>query len=240
MFEWNVEDMVLRRPESKTSVEVPRWLRVGAGDVLYVCEKELSQEDKIAFVDEHTDGCMSYVLAKTKQFHVDAENMPKDQYGGVKTVSLKAWLKRNDDRKIFNIDYSYGIFHIAGVMGNIQNQGIFEASCFLDNCSGEIFGSFVDRVFHAQLVLCEEAEEKYFREHDEYCILKEKFLNKNYHTTFGVHVATWSDGSISVVNDEDHEKYRDVTVEELKELLAKYEQLDALVEKLTKETNIVY
>ena len=38
----------------------------------------------------------------------------------------------------------------------------------------------------------------------------------------------------------DFENYRDVTIEELKELLSKYDQLDAFVEKLSKETNIGY
>ena len=43
---------------------------------------------------------------------------------------------------------------------------------------------------------------------------------------------------MTVVDDNDNE--RDITIDELKELLSKYEQLDALVEKITKETHIVY
>ena len=55
-------------------------------------------------------------------------------------------------------------------------------------------------------------------------------------TTFGVSIVTC--GNNYYVGD--FEKNREVTIEELKELLSKYEQLDSLVEKLTKETHIIY
>lgn len=79
---------------------------------------------------------------------------------------------------------------------------------------------------------------KYFHEHDEYSILKKKFSEKynQYRVSFGVRIVTGSCG-VCVGNGED---YRDITIDELKELLSKYEQIDALVEKLTKETHIVY
>ena len=34
--------------------------------------------------------------------------MPKDGWGEVKTVSLKAWLKRNDSRHLIDDSYIYG------------------------------------------------------------------------------------------------------------------------------------
>lgn len=85
---------------------------------------------------------------------------------------------------------------------------------------------------------CEKEERKYFHEHDDYSILKKKFEEKQrqYGTTFGVDIVTGSCG----VCVGDFKNYRDITIDELKELLSKYEQLDAFVEKLTKETYIVY
>ena len=79
-------------------------------------------------------------------------------------------------------------------------------------------------------------------EHDEYSILKEKFRNKKYNTTFGVKIATCSDGTIYVYGNSDSfydSDKREITVDELKYLLARYEELDQLVEKITAETNIV-
>ena len=102
-----------------------------------------------------------------------------------------------------------------------------------------LFHDLVDEVFHSQLLKCEKEEEKYFLEHDEYSILKKKFRNRKHHTTFGVHIGTWSNGMVTINGDSDGEE-RDITMEELKDLLAKYDQLDALVEKLTAETDIVY
>ena len=38
----------------------------------------------------------------------------------------------------------------------------------------------------------------------------------------------------------DFEKYREITIDELKDMLSKYEQLETAIEKLTEETHIVY
>ena len=93
-------------------------------------------------------------------------------------------------------------------------------------------------MFNRQLHECKREEDRYFEQHDEYEILKEKFRNSKYNTTFGVHISSWSTGRICVVGEDDKE--RDITIEELKELLDKYDQLDKFIEKLTAETHIVY
>lgn len=97
---------------------------------------------------------------------------------------------------------------------------------------------YVDEVFHRQLMECEREEDKYFHEHDEYSILKKQFEEKyrQYGTTFGVSIVTGSCG-VCVGN---FENKREITIDELKDLLSKYAQLVDLIEKLTSETNIVY
>ena len=66
-------------------------------------------------------------------------------------------------------------------------------------------------------------------------------LDKNYNTTFGVNIATCSDGAIYIYEGDSfyESKRREVTIDELKYLLSRYEELDKLVEKITEETNIV-
>ena len=78
-------------------------------------------------------------------------------------------------------------------------------------------------------------EEVYFLEHDEYSILKRKFreYENKYGTTFGVHIPYCSGGKIIIRDDNENE--RDITINELKALLSKYEELDRLVEKITEE-----
>lgn len=229
MFEWKVEEMKLMNNHNdiyngryKTNV--------------YSCESSASRDDKIAFVDSMQDGKLSYILSLIEKFNADKESLPKkDSMFGepeVKTTSLKAWIKRNDTKyKTPLIDdwFKYGKYNILGCERNIQS---------IHKGTYDYYDDLVDEVFRRQLMECEREEEKYFSEHDEYSILKKKFEEKNnqYRTTFGAEIWTGSSG----IQVGDPDKRRELTIEELKELLFKYEQLDELVEKLTKETHIVY
>lgn len=225
MFDWKVEKMALMN--NHADVYGGRYKIM-----LYTCEDSVSREDKIAFVDSKTDGKLSYLLSLIEKFNADKEILPKDSCGHVKTTSLKAWVKRNDTKysqKIIDDWFKYGKYNLLGCERYIQF-----------NCKGEYdyYDDLVDEIFRRQLMKCEEEEQKYFREHDEYSVLKKRYREKGYNTTFGVHICDWSSGRLTIADDNDNE--RDITIDELKELLSKYEQLDALVEKLTKETHIVY
>lgn len=224
MFTWNVEDMVLLNQKSTIYI----------GDKkIYNCEYEVSREDKIAFVDSMQDGKCSYLLALIEKFEQDKESLPKDKWGAVRTNSLQGWVRRNDtkyQRPLIDIEYCYGQYRLLGMERYITNN---TKSCY------DMYEDLVDELFHRQLQSCERQESNYFKEHDEYEILKKKFRDRNYGTTFGVKIYSWSSGRITVAN-ENGDLERDITIEELKELLSKYEQIDALVEKLTVETHIVY
>ena len=81
MFEWKVEDMVLLNQKGGVFL---------GKEKIYDCEHKVSREDKIAFVDSLQDGKLSYVLALVEKINEEMKSMPKDSYGNVKTVSLKA------------------------------------------------------------------------------------------------------------------------------------------------------
>ncbi len=228
MFEWKVEEMTLRNEKCKFHVGNTR---------IYSCENTTSREDKISFVDSFQEGKLSYLLGLIEKFNSDKENLPKkDSVFGepeVKTTSLKAWIKRNDTKYLQNIIddwFKYGKYNLLGCERNIQNND--------GKGTYDYYEDLVDEVFHRQLIECEREEEKYFREHDEYSILKKQFEEKHqqYGTTFGVGIITGSCGVC--VGDFDNK--RKITIEELKELLSKYTQMDNLVERLTEETHIVY
>ena len=225
MFEWKVEDMKLLNQKG--------GLYYGK-EKIYSCEHELSREEKIAFVDSLQDGNLSYLLGLIEKFNDEKMALPKDNWGDVKTVSLKAWIKRNDTKSRWGIldrDYNYGTYHLLGTNRYITSnrRGAYDT-----------YEDLVDEMFHRQLRECEKREYKYFLEHDEYSILKRKFREKNRCTTFGVKIADCSDGKLYVYDNDDDYNRREITIEELKDLLSKYEQLDALVEKLTAETHITY
>lgn len=229
MFEWKVEEMALMN--NHADVYGRRYKTT-----LYACENSVSREDKIAFVNSMTDGKLSYLLSLIEKFNADKENLPKkDSMFGeteVKTTSLKAWIKRNDTKYPQNVIddwYNYGKYNLLGCERNIQS-----------NTKGtyDYYEDLVDEVFRRQLIECEREEQKYFHEHDEYSILKKQFEEKQnqYRTTFGADIWTGSSG----VQVGDYYKKRNLTIDELKEFLSKYEQLDALVKKLTEETHIAY
>lgn len=225
MFEWKVEDMKLLNQKG--------GLFFGK-EKIYDCEYEVSREDKISFVDGLQDGNLSYLLGLIEKFNDEKMSMPKDSWGRVKTVSLKAWIKRNDTKNRWHIiddAYNYGKYRMLGCGRYITSnyKGAYDT-----------YEDLVDEMFHRQLIECEKKERKYFLEHDEYSILKRKFREKNHCTTFGVNIADCSNGKMYVYDADNDENRREITMEELKDLLSKYEQLDALVEKLTAETHIVY
>lgn len=224
MFEWKVKDMKLLN--QKCGLYYGR-------EKIYDCERELSREDKIAFVDSLTDGKLTYLLELVDKFKNEKDQLPKDKWGSIKTVSLKAWIRRNDtkyDAHIFDDDYRYGKYRVFGMDRYITSDypGSYDT-----------YDDLVDEVFHRQLKECEKLEYNYFLKHDEYSILKRKFIDKQYCTTFGAHIACNSDNTVYVYDDNWNYR-REITMDELKDLLNKYEQIDALVEKLTLETNIVY
>lgn len=224
MFKWNVEDMALLN--QKGGIFIGR-------EKIYDCENTLSREEKIEFIDKMQDDKLSYLLGLLKKFDEEKVNLKYDAMGYLKTVSLKAWLKRNDSKHIVDDWYKYGNFTLLGLTRNIKKY----------NSKGnyDIYEDFVDELFHRQLKKCEEKERQYFLNHDEYSVLKRKIEEKNreYNTSFGVYLGFGSNGKVYIYNEEDSNK-REITIEELKELLYKYEQLDNLVEKLTQETSIKY
>lgn len=221
MFTWDEKELKLFNQKDNFFIN---------NEKIYDCENATSREDKIEFVDAMQNGKLSYILSLAEQFQNDVEDMPKDKWGDVKTVSLKAWINRNDKRKLIDNLYRYG--HI-NFLTDRDIQSINKKSYY------DTYNDYVDEIFHCQLKKCEEMERKYFLAHDEYSILKQKFRDCPHHTTFGVKIGCWSDGRICV-EDENSDNERDITIEELKYLLSKYEELDKLIDQITKETDIKY
>ncbi len=231
MFEWKVEDMVLLN--QKGGIFRGR-------EKIYNCENETSREDKIAFVDSMQDGKLSYLLSLIDKFNQDYDSLPKQKtyldHEEVKTVSLKAWIKRNDTkygRPLIDDNYKYGEYYILGtrryITSNIKD-------------TYDTYEDLVDEVFHRQLKKCEQEEKKYFLEHDEYSILKKELreMMDKYRTTFGVHISYCSSGAINIHSSEDIDKDREITIDELKALLEKYKQLEEYINKLSGEIHITY
>lgn len=216
MFTWKMEELQLYKECGGN-----------AKSHIFECEAAISREDKIAFVDSITEGQLSYVLELIAKLKRDKDTLALDQWGDIKTVSLIAWIKRNDTKygnPIVSTYCTYGMAKVLGVGKYIQREG-------------ETHDDYVDEVFHAALVDCEEKEKGYFLAHDEYSILKEKFRNRGFDSSFGVKIFDYSD---KMVVEDKEGNGRAITLDELKELNEKCEQVQELIEKLTQETHITY
>lgn len=225
MFEWKVEEMRLLNDESTEKVK---------GRRIYSFERGISREDKIKFIDSMNDGKLSYILALVEKFENEKKNLPQDNCGYVKTVSLKAWLKRNDNQSLIDDRFNYGTIKFMGVGGrNIQYIDMMDR--------WNIFEDYIDEVFNKQLNECEGLEEKCFLEHDEYSILKNKVKDYcyKYRVYFGLSIS-YSSKNLYLYDKNDSKQFREFTMDELKYLISKYEELDKAIERIEKEIDIKY
>lgn len=224
MFNWNVEEMKLLNENTRTYI---------GQKIIYSCEYTTSKEDKIAFIDTMQQGKMTYLLNLIEKFNKEKNDLPKNDWGQVKTVSLKAWLKRNDHEQLIDNYYHYGTIRFLNIERHIENADH-------KRYMYDTFENFVDECFHRQLVKCKQMEKEYFLSHDEYSILKKEFREyaEKHGTTFNVDIMWSSDGKVYVY--ETMENKREITIDELKLLIGKYNELEAFIDSLSFDINIVY
>lgn len=223
-FEWKVEDMALMNEKDNIYIR---------NEKIYKAENELTREEKIEFLDSMNDGLTSYILGLADKLKEDKANgvIKKDKYGQMNTISFTAWIKKNDTRNcIGNSTYNRGEIRFSPCR-NINrldtNVSMFRSSIYTD---------YVDEAFHLQLKELETQEKQYFRKHDEYEILKAKvseYLDK--YGTFGLNIWKTSRGLYFYKNDDANSLGRQITLDELKLLYSKYEEMDKLYAKITKE-----
>lgn len=190
---------------------------------IYDIEKTLSEEEKLAFIDELKEGLGTYVLKILKKWESEKDSLPKNQFGSPKTVSKKAWIKRNDPHKIIDIDYKIGTYYLFKTkFKELSTICPSTASGYSMHYTGE---SIVHQWFHD---LCEELyfkEKRYFEEHDtkEIKIAKVKNLGNRYGIVF----------NNKNLNDIIWNGKKDVTEEELDAFTAAYEELEQKIHEIS-------
>lgn len=225
MFEWKAEEGRLlneKRYEAGTQ----------KGDFLF--EEDTSREDKIQFINERTNGMLDYVLDLAEKWQKDKDALPKEHWGGVKTVSKKAWVKRNDTKKVICFDYDIGKIRVAGLPSrnifNLEDRNYYEKK-----------DDFIDEAFHNVLENCLKEEKKYFRSHDEYQMLADKVQTEFEHqrySAFGLHIVRGTQGLwITDGSDNWDKNRRRLTLAELKKIVELNEKLNEFEQLLTEEEN---
>lgn len=168
---YNKEELKFYNMEKREKVVYNSVKRGNKIDV-YEIEDKLSLEEKIAFIDELEDGLATYLLDILKKWEEEKDSLPKDMYDNPKTVSKKAWIKRNDPKNIIKTEYRIGHFHVFGT----------EYTEMSIECSTTGYGynllytgqNIVHQWFHDLCEILYFEEKKYFESIDSKCIkLKE-------------------------------------------------------------------
>lgn len=239
MFEWKVEDMRLKEEAINENLKWSSYevfKNTYSEPYTFKCENAITKEEKIKFVDEMTNGKLSYVINLVNKFDNEKETLPKDSYGEVKTVSLKAWLKRNDSKQVIDNYFKCGLIRFFNDTTRIQH---------LDN-----IGKYIDRIFHHQLAVCLNEEMKYFVTHDEYSVLTNQLKNQ-IGEVYGCKYSAYLDKrnivqvvksyeGFSLYTYDKNGSQRKLSLDELKEVKQDFDEIDAFMETLAQKRQKSY
>ena len=190
----------------------------------------ISEEaDKIEIISKFDDKFIR-VLELIDLFEKEKNTVKRDSYG-YKTTSLKAWINRNKANSYLDDFFHYGdILRYKNGSSNFYIQDMVYAK----NKT-----KFINVVFVTTLIKLRSKELEYYLDHDEYTILKRKWEDEHI-SEFGVILSYHSSGRITIRSKENNSLDRDITIEELKQLLEMNNKVKAYIQKLTDECDIKY
>lgn len=154
-----------------------------------------------------TDNQLRYFLNLQHKFQANAPALPHGQLGNVKTVSLKAWLRKNDNKRLIDIDCFYGDFLVLGKSYNIEYP----------------LEDRADELFNRALKSCVKEEKRYLA-------LRSKV--DEYGITLGVKLNVYSSGKMTIgdgVNE------RPIKKEEVVKLLDAFEEYESFMNTLLQD-----
>lgn len=220
---YKVEDMkFLNMPVKRKTLLGPNG-RENTYSVFEI-EDELSIEEKITFIDEVENGVATYLLNIFNKWEKDYNELKKDACGNVKTVSKKAWIKRNDTKGLIDVDDCVGAYFLLG--NRYYEMSIthphFRYKCFKFQEEEHI----VNQWFHDLCNILYGKEKKYFQEIDPVSIKIKKV--KEYAGFLGI-----LDNKI--INDIYYNGKIDVTEEVLDSILEGYGKLETYYNMISKE-----
>lgn len=183
-------------------------------DIIFKIETELTQDEKLAFIDLITDGAGSQLLQLMEKWESEKVDLPQDRHGNVKTVSKKAWHKRSvPSSKWFSINNEsiYKYWFIGHSYAGFDNE-----------CqSGLSYGGkhIVHQWFHDLAYNLKREEIKHYRDNSPFYQKLERIQK------YGEHFGLFDS---QVINDIVWNRKEDVTEEQLDYYIEQYEKLESL------------
>lgn len=193
---------------------------------IFKVQKEYSLDEKIAFIDKMEDGIASYLINILEKWDKEKIELPQSM-GKVKTISKKAWIKRNDPRKIIDTSYKIGKYSLLETSYKDMTlecpKSEYSRNYAFTGCH------IAEQWFHD---LCEKLyreEQVYFESHDPKSMKIEelKELRNKYDTCF----------NNTELNDIIWNGKRDVKIEKLDVYIHAYKKLENSIKTIEEEIN---
>lgn len=236
--DYAVENLELRKEYQKRIPRVKFEFRFGM---------DMTTDEKIQFINKNAailpyyekyekyGGVATYLWNIIDRFCEERVALSKDTYGYVKTVSLKAWLKRNDPMSIVDNWYHYGTYRLFGYDSNINHQ---EKNSTYDVDRKD---AIVNEWYKGLLNELLKVEEIYYTEHDPISngIREIVKLEKMYGCLGSERIASIAGNGLSYTRKDwlDWTKDPPVTVEEIDAILAAYDKTRKFIENISAEIN---
>ena len=199
-------------------------------DIRLIAINFVNEADKIDIIIKFDQDFLT-VLSLIDLFRSEQDTIKKDKNGYFKTVSFVGWIKRNNAQQYFDTQYRYG---------SLRKYHDGNHNFYLDQMvKDDERADFINRVFLLKLIELREKELEYWFNHDEYTLLKRRW-EKEHITNFGVPIAFCSSGQILIRDTEAEAREREITIDELKQLLEMNDKLKAYIQHLTDECDIKY
>ena len=225
-MEYKVED--LRFYNMKTSIKhISNFINNTGKCKIYEIENQLTESEKVKFIDYLKDGVASYLLNIFSKWESEKDTLPKDNYDHVKTVSKKAWIKRNDERKIIDMEYKIGKYWLFGT--EFKDMSTICPSTEYSFRMAYTGGNIIDQWFHDLCDLLFREEEKYFKEHDNFEIKLSKLvdLGNKHNIAFGSRE----------LNDIIWNRKSDISEQRIDGYINAYERLYQFINQISSELN---
>lgn len=225
MFRWNKEELRFKNIKAEPFGTLRKAFEDFASSVSY--------QDKFEFLDMGHDYKLTEIKRIVDLYRASRDELKYDSYGSVKTVSLRAWIKRNDPAHVFDIEYSVG--HTKGFYPEAYLQDLALVNDIKG--VGDRFENWVNNLFVETCYKLRTEEINYFNSTDPYEVAKTALrqYSERYSTTFNKHLGFCSDGNIFVYEDGEGEdvKKHNISIIEISEMIKKYRLLEKVDKLLT-------
>ena len=190
---------------------------------IFAIEKEISLEDKIKIIDIFDNNIATYMLNIINKWDDEKDSLPKDKWDNIKTVSVKAWIKRNDPLNKIDTEFKIGKYYLFERRFESLN---IKCPSTEYGYSMEYTGEYiVNQWFHNLCMILYKEELKWFKENNplQIKINKVKKLGNSYGVVF----------NCKLLNDIIYNQEENVTEEQIDVFLSAYEAIKKCVAEQT-------